>query len=70
MCRPLYYEYPEMDEAYNYEGEYFFGDDILVAPIVEAAEKGKKSAKEIWFPEGEWWDVSECRMITPGREHS
>jgi len=63
MCRPLYYEYPEMDEAYNYEGEYFFGDDILVAPIVEAAEKGKKSAKEIWFPEGEWWDVSGCRMI-------
>ena len=32
MCRPLYYEYPEMDEAYNYEGEYFFGDDILVCP--------------------------------------
>ena len=63
MCRPLFYEYPEMDEAYNYEGEYFFGDDILVAPIVEAAEKGKKSAKEIWFPEGEWWDVSGCRMI-------
>ena len=22
MCRPLYYEYPESEEAYKYEGEY------------------------------------------------
>ena len=35
----------------------FFGDDILVVPITEAAVDGI-SAKEIWFPEGKWWSVS------------
>ncbi|MEZ6084539.1 MAG: glycoside hydrolase family 31 protein [Phycisphaerae bacterium] len=33
LCRPLYYEWPELDEAYNHPGQYMFGDDLLVAPI-------------------------------------
>ena len=38
MCRPLYYEYPDMEEAYSFDGEYFFGNDILVAPVTEASK--------------------------------
>ena len=63
MCRPLYYEYPDREEAYRYEGEYFFGNDILVAPVTEAAPDGKVSSKEIWFPEGSWWSVSTNELI-------
>ncbi len=63
ICRPLYYEYPEAEEAYRYEGEYFFGDNILVAPITEAAPDGLKSISEIWLPEGEWWCVTSKRII-------
>lgn len=63
MCRPLYYEYPDQEEAYRYEGEYFFGNDILVAPVTEAAPDGKVSSKEIWFPEGSWWSVSTNELI-------
>ncbi|WP_347294056.1 TIM-barrel domain-containing protein [uncultured Duncaniella sp.] len=62
ICRPLYYDYPEIDEAYNYEGEYMFGNDILVAPITEASSNGM-SSKEIWFPKGNWWSVSTNEMI-------
>ena len=62
VCRPLYYEYPDSEEAYVYENEYFFGDDILVVPITEAAVDGI-SAKEIWFPEGKWWSVSTNELI-------
>ena len=32
LCRPLYYEWPEENKAYTCEGEYMFGNDILVAP--------------------------------------
>ena len=32
MCRPMYYDYPEADEAYRYEGQYMFGNDILGSP--------------------------------------
>lgn len=63
LCRPLYYDYPEDEEAYTYEDEYFFGNDILVAPIVEAAKDGV-STKTIWFPEGNWWSASTNEMIT------
>ena len=33
MCRPMYYIYPELEEAYNNPGQYFFGNDIIVAPV-------------------------------------
>lgn len=63
ICRPLYYEYPDREEAYAYEGEYFFGDDILVAPVTESAPDGKTAVKEIWFPEGNWWSVSTGELV-------
>lgn len=63
MCRPMYYDNPDDPEAYDYEGEYMFGDDILVAPVTEASPDGKVSTKEIWFPEGKWWDVSKSELI-------
>lgn len=62
MCRPLYYECPDNEEAYRYEGEYFFGNDILVAPITEPSEDGI-CAKEIWFPQGKWWSASTGELI-------
>ncbi len=62
MCRPMYYEYPDCEEAYRYSGQYFFGDNILVAPVTEAATGGK-SLKEIWFPEGSWYCVPTGKMI-------
>ena len=64
ICRPLYYEYPDVEEAYTYDNEYFFGDDILVAPITEAPKEGAtKTQKTIWFPEGKWWSVSTNELI-------
>lgn len=62
ICRPLYYEYPDAEEAYIYKGEYFFGDNILVAPVTEAAVNGQ-SSKKIWFPEGKWWSVATNELI-------
>lgn len=69
ICRPLYYEHPELEEAYANEGEYYFGDDILVAPITEASVNGN-SRKTIWFPEGNWWSVAHNRMIEGGRSET
>lgn len=63
ICRPMYYDYPESENAYKYEGQYLFGDDILVAPVVEPSENGI-SKKSIWFPEGNWWSVAHGKMIS------
>ena len=63
ICRPLYYEYPEVEEAYTYDNEYFFGDDILVAPITEKSDARGITTKDVWLPEGKWWSVSTNELI-------
>ena len=53
--RPLYYDWPEANEAYSSKNEYLFGDQILAAPVVTAADKSSGLATEhVWLPEGEW----------------
>ena len=55
FLRPLYYDWPEVDEAYTSKGEYLFGDQILVAPVVTPADKTTGLATEqVWLPAGEW----------------
>lgn len=63
ICRPMYYEHPDKEEAYTYEGQYYFGNDILVAPITSPSDSDKKCLKEIWFPEGKWYSVATHEMI-------
>lgn len=58
MNRPLYYEWPEENNAYVYEDEYMFGNDMLVAPIYSPSHYGV-STRNIWLPSGLWWDVTE-----------
>ena len=63
ICRPLYYEWPEENEAYRQEGEDMFGDDILVSPVVTAAEAGGKAFQRTWLPEGQWFDVCRNQLV-------
>ncbi|MFH0983223.1 MAG: TIM-barrel domain-containing protein [Planctomycetota bacterium] len=55
LCRPLYYEWPELEEAYNYTAQYMFGDDLLLAPVVKPASPISGCAEvQVWLPPGEW----------------
>lgn len=65
MNRPLYYDWPEENNAYVYEDEYMFGNDMLVAPIYSASKNGV-SSRNIWLPAGLWWDVTENRLRQGG----
>jgi alpha-glucosidase (family GH31 glycosyl hydrolase) len=51
ILRPLYLEYPELEEAYRHPYEYFFGEQILVAPVVTAGTE-----PQIYLPPGDWRD--------------
>jgi len=37
IVRPLYLKYPQLEEAYRHSHEYFFGDEMLVAPVLDQA---------------------------------
>lgn len=54
LVRPTYLEYPEEPQAYAAaDSEYFFGSDVLVAPVTEPGETATTS---VWFPPGQWTD--------------
>jgi alpha-glucosidase (family GH31 glycosyl hydrolase) len=67
LCRPLYYEWPEDNNAYLFEDEYMFGDDILVAPIVTEAGHDGMTARCTWLPEGRWFDVCRNKVVNGNR---
>ena len=55
FLRPLYYDWPEADEAYQSKNEYLFGDQMLVDPVVTPSDKQSGLATEkVWLPKGEW----------------
>lgn len=64
LCRPMYYDYPEEQNAYDYKEQYMFGNDILVAPIVSPKDSlTGMSARSLWLPKGDWFDMSTGNMV-------
>ena len=72
MCRPMYYDYPEVDAAYETLEQFLFGDDILATAIVEPADSVTGLAsRRIWFPEGnDWYDCATGAMYEGGTTHT
>ncbi len=57
LCHPLYYDYPEMSEAYSSPQEYLFGDQMLVAPVASPISPDSLLAPQtIWVPPGDWFE--------------
>ena len=55
LARPLYYEHPEAAEAYAFKDEYYFGDDMLVAPVsTPLAADTSLATRRVWLPAGNW----------------
>ncbi len=53
--RPLYYDWPNSAPAYDAKNEYLFGDEMMAAPVVSAADKVTRlTSEKIWLPAGEW----------------
>jgi len=70
LCRPLYYDFAEADEAYNQETTYMFGNEILVSPIVTASENEiGTSTKNIWLPEGSWMEAETGTILEGNQDY-
>lgn len=61
IVRGMYFYFPEAEEAYSYDKQYLFGDNILVSPITSA---GEVASTEVWFPEGKWTNYFTDEVIT------
>ena len=55
LVQPMYYDYPENDEAYHCPHQYLFGSELVAAPFVTPADPDTGLSRQvIWLPEGDW----------------
>lgn len=62
LMRATVLEYPNDAEAYKLNGQFMFGKELLVAPVVE---KGAIT-KEVYLPEGEWVNFNDGKTVYRG----
>ena len=57
LIEPMYYAYPECEDAYKCDGQYMFGGQLIVAPITKKGNSKGLVEKKVWLPEGRWTDI-------------
>ncbi|MBQ8989084.1 MAG: DUF5110 domain-containing protein [Prevotella sp.] len=67
LCRPLYYDYPEAEQAYSQRNEYLFGGNLLIAPITKPMQE-ERSTVQVWLPEGTaWYETATGTLLEGGQ---
>ena len=57
VVQPLYYKVPEIYDEVLYCNEYYFGSELLVAPITKPKDLiMNRAIEQIYLPEGTWYD--------------
>ena len=51
IIRPLFYDFPSDDRAWDVEDAYMFGPDVLVAPVLVQGQR----ARDVYLPAGTRW---------------
>ena len=63
IMRPMFWEYPSDKTCYQIEDQYFFGGELLFAPIYEQG----CTEREVYLPEGTWVNVLTKEKICGGK---
>jgi len=66
IVKPLFYYHSDDENLKNYSDAYYFGDEIVVAPIIN---KGVDK-KEVYLPKGWWYDFNSSELIKGGQQVS
>ncbi len=68
LCSPMYYSYPESEDAYLAREQYFLGEQIIAAPVVRPADPATGLADvDVWLPEGTWIEYTTLERFTGNR---
>lgn len=69
LIRPMYYEDPWNENAYDVKNQYYFGSEMIVSPITNKTNAITNSAKvTTWLPEGDWFDFFNGRLYKGNRK--
>ncbi len=58
LCEPLYYSYPDKEQAYSAANQYMFGSELMVCPITKPQHTELNMGSiDAWIPSGRWVDI-------------
>ncbi|HEY5590857.1 MAG TPA: TIM-barrel domain-containing protein [Paludibacter sp.] len=64
ICRPMYYDYPEVENAYTHKTQYMFGDEMIAAPVsTPISTRTFLAKKSVWLPEGNWFEYCSGSLL-------
>lgn len=70
IARPVYYHHPSEAVAYKCPDEYYFGESLLVAPVIRPLNPKTESARvDVWLPEGRWFETGTGRWYEGGESY-
>ena len=58
LVRPMYHTHPDCPQAYQVPNEYWFGSELLCAPITDKADSTDLACVSAWLPDGLWTDMN------------
>ncbi|KAJ5819737.1 hypothetical protein N7474_005328 [Penicillium riverlandense] len=68
LVQPMYWGYPEDEEAYNVPNQYMFGSELIVAPITAPQDPKSRMAQVLaWLPPGRHVDIFTGMVYDGGR---
>ncbi len=67
LMSPMYYDYPNEENAYKCPNQYMFGSELIVAPITRKSDAKTHTAyAQVWLPEGKYTDIFTNRVYNGG----
>jgi alpha-glucosidase (family GH31 glycosyl hydrolase) len=68
LVQPIYWGYPEIEEAYNVPNQYIFGTDLIVVPITTPQDPSTRRSQVLaWLPPGRHVDILTGMVYDGGR---
>jgi alpha-glucosidase (family GH31 glycosyl hydrolase) len=67
LVTPMYYADMLDASAYDAQDQYYFGSELIVAPILTASDSGTTAAvRKIWYPTGTWFNFFTGEQVMGG----
>ena len=71
LVTPMYYGNMDSAEAFEAKDQYFFGTELLAAPVIKPVNaKTGLATQKIWFPSGTWFNFFTGEQIKGGTWHT
>ena len=70
LTQPIYYKIPEMYDDSKIRNEYYFGSELLIAPIIEKKETVmNRVIHRFYLPKGTWYDFTTGKKFPGDRDY-